>query len=615
MEQLNEKIDSLLMRVSKPTRYIGGELNSVEKNLENVYIRFAFAFPDVYEVGMSHLGMKILYSLLNEEDDIYCERVFAPWIDMENLMRENKIPLFSLETKTPLDKFDFVGFTLQYEMSYTNLLNMLNLGNIPILSKDRKEGPFVIAGGPCAYNPAPLSEVVDIFVMGEGEEVILEIMEVYRKWKNISGKRDEFLKLISKIEGVFIPAFYEEIYNSDGTIAEIRPLKEDISPRVKKRIIKDFETIFYPEKQIVPFMDIVHDRIMLEVFRGCTRGCRFCQAGMIYRPVREKSVEKLLELADKLIKSTGYEELSLASLSTCDYSQIEDLVKKLIEKYHDKGVGVAIPSTRIDAFSVYLLNEIQKVRKTGLTLAPEAGSQRLRDIINKGVTEEDLMVSTEEAFKAGWNTIKLYFMIGLPGETFEDVKGISDLVHKVISIYKKVRGNLKDLKITVSTSIFVPKPFTPFQWVGQEDVNTIIEKQDLLKKNLRGKNIRYSWHDYRTSFLEAVVSKGDRKVGRAIIKAWEKGCKFDGWDEYLKYDKWLEAFEEEGIDPHFYANRERNYDEIFPWDVVDVGVNKKYLLRELNKSKELKTTKDCRVFCTGCGIKEFDEEVKCFETH
>jgi len=615
MEQLKEKIDSLLMRVSKPTRYIGGELNSVEKNLENVYIRFAFAFPDVYEVGMSHLGMKILYSLLNEEDDIYCERVFAPWIDMENLMRENKIPLFSLETKTPLDKFDFVGFTLQYEMSYTNLLNMLNLGNIPILSKDRKEGPFIIAGGPCAYNPAPLSEVVDIFVMGEGEEVILEIMEVYRKWKNISGKRDEFLKLISKIEGVFIPAFYEEIYNSDGTIAEIKPLKEDISPRVKKRIIKDFETIFYPEKQIVPFMDIVHDRIMLEVFRGCTRGCRFCQAGMIYRPVREKSVEKLLELADKLIKSTGYEELSLTSLSTCDYSQIEDLVKKLIEKYHDEGVGVAIPSTRIDAFSVNLLNEIQKVRKTGLTLAPEAGSQRLRDIINKGVTEEDLMVSTEEAFKAGWNTIKLYFMIGLPGETFEDVEGISDLVHKVISIYKKVRGNLKDLKITVSTSIFVPKPFTPFQWVGQEDVNTIIEKQDLLKKNLRGKNIRYSWHDHRTSFLEAVVSKGDRKVGRAIIKAWEKGCKFDGWDEYLKYDKWLEAFEEEGIDPHFYANRERNYDEIFPWDVVDVGVNKKYLLRELNKSKELKTTNDCRVFCTGCGIKEFDEEVKCFETH
>ncbi|AIS52099.1 hypothetical protein TKV_c09200 [Thermoanaerobacter kivui] len=613
MNNLKDKIDALLMKVSKPTRYTGGELNSSIKNPEEVKVRFAFAFPDVYEVGMSHLGLRILYHLLNKREDVYCERVFAPWLDMEKLMRENDIPLFSLETKTTLDKFDFIGFTLQYELSYTNVINMLNLAGIPILSRDRKGLPFVIAGGPCAYNPAPLSDVIDFFVMGEGEEVINEIIDAYIDWKKRGGEREEFLQIVSQIKGVYVPKYYMEVYNQDGTIKEIRPIKKGVPEKVKKRIVKDFGNVYHPEEQIVPFMDIVHDRIMLEIFRGCTRGCRFCQAGMIYRPVREKSKEKILDLADKLIKSTGYEEISLTSLSTCDYSQIEDLVKKLIDKYRDKGVGVSIPSTRVDAVSINLLKEIQKVRKTGLTLAPEAGTQRLRDVINKGVTEEDLLVATKEAFSAGWTNVKLYFMIGLPTETMEDVEGIADLAYKVVDTYKQVKGNVKNLKVTISTSTFVPKPFTPFQWVGQDGIKSIMDKQDLLKKRLKSKVLKYNWHNPYMSFLEAVISRGDRKVGKAIIKAWEKGCKFDGWEEYLNYDKWEEAFKEVGVNPHFYANRERSLEEVFPWDVIDVGVDKRYLIREYKKSQEGRITPDCRLYCTGCGVKDFDEGVVCFE--
>lgn len=613
MNELADKVDNLLMKVSKPARYIGGELNSVLKNPKDVKVRFAFAFPDVYEVGMSHLGMKILYHLLNDRYDVYCERTFAPWIDMEKLMRENNIPLFTLETKTPINEFDFVGFTLQYEMSYTNIINMLDLGNIPILASERTGFPFVIAGGPCAYNPAPLSEIVDIFVMGEGEEIINEVIDKYIEWKQKGGNRDEFLELVSTISGVYVPKFYIETYRQDGTIDKIRPIRKDFPEKIKKRIIKDLDKVYYPEKQIVPYMDIIHDRIMLEVFRGCTRGCRFCQAGMIYRPVREKSISRLLELSKKLIESTGYEEISLTSLSTCDYSNIESLIHELIEKYKGKGIGVALPSTRIDAFSVNLLKEIQKVRKTGLTLAPEAGTQRLRDVINKGVTEEDLINSTKEAFKAGWTTVKLYFMIGLPTETMEDVEGIAELAHKVVDVYKEVKGNSKGLKVTVSTSTFVPKPFTPFQWYGQDEIETVIMKQNLLKSKLRSKNIQYSWHDPKTSFLEAVISRGDRKVGQAVIKAWKKGCKFDGWDEYLHYDKWMEAFEETGIDPHFYANRDRDLEEVFPWDIVDVGVDKRYLIREYKNAQSGKVTGDCRLYCTGCGIKQFDEGVVCFE--
>ncbi|ADD02123.1 Radical SAM domain protein [Thermoanaerobacter italicus Ab9] len=613
MNNLKDKIDALLMKVSKPTRYTGGELNSSIKNPEKVKVRFAFAFPDVYEVGMSHLGLRILYHLLNRREDVYCERVFAPWLDMEKLMKENDIPLFSLETKTPLDKFDFIGFTLQYELSYTNVINMLNLADIPILSREREGFPFVIAGGPCAYNPAPLSEVIDFFVMGEGEEVINEIIDAYIDWKERKGGREEFLQIASQIKGVYVPKYYMEVYNQDGTIKEIRTIKKGVPEKVKKRIVKDFENVYHPEEQIVPFMDVVHDRIMLEIFRGCTRGCRFCQAGMIYRPVREKSIEKILDLADKLVKSTGYEEISLASLSTCDYSQIEELVKRLIKKYKDKGVGVSIPSTRVDAVSINLLKEIQKVRKTGLTLAPEAGTQRLRDVINKGITEEDILEATKEAFSAGWTNVKLYFMVGLPTETMEDVKGIVDLAYKIVDNYKEVKGNVKNLRVTISTSTFVPKPFTPFQWTAQDSIKEIMEKQDLLKKKLKSKVLKYNWHNPYMSFLEAVISRGDRKVGKAIIKAWEKGCRFDGWEEYFNYDKWEEAFKEVGVNPHFYANRERNLEEIFPWDVIDVGVDKRYLMREYKKSQEGRITPDCRLYCTGCGIKGFDEGVVCFE--
>jgi len=610
---IKEKVDSLLMKVSKPTRYTGGELNSVLKNPKEVKVRFAFAFPDVYEVGMSHLGMRILYHLLNKREDVYCERVFAPWVDMEALMRQNKIPLFTLETKTPLSEFDFVGFTLQYELSYTNVINMLNLANIPILSREREGLPFVIAGGPCAYNPAPLSEVIDFFVMGEGEEVIHEIIDAYIEWKERGGEREEFLEAVSQIQGVYVPKYYIEEYDKDGKIKEIRPIKKGIPERVKKRIVKDFESVYHPEEQIVPFMDIVHDRIMLEIFRGCTRGCRFCQAGMIYRPLREKSKEKILELADKLVKSTGYEEISLASLSTFDYSQIEDLIKELISRYQEKGIGVSIPSSRVDAVSINLLKEIQKVRKTGLTLAPEAGTQRLRDVINKGITEEDILEATASAFEAGWNNIKLYFMIGLPTETMEDVEGIVDLAYKIVDNYKRVKGNIKNLRVTVSTSTFVPKPFTPFQWVAQDSVKRIIEKQNFLKERLKSKALKYNWHNPYMSFLEAVISRGDRRVGKAIIKAWEKGCKFDGWDDYFDHEKWEKAFKETGVNPHFYANRKWEIDEVLPWDVVDVGVTKKFLEREYKKALEGRITHDCRYYCTGCGVKDYDEGVICFE--
>ncbi|SNX55155.1 TIGR03960 family B12-binding radical SAM protein [Thermoanaerobacterium sp. RBIITD] len=614
MLDIKEKIDSILMMVNKPARYTGGEVNSVIKDTKNVDIRFAFAFPDVYEVGMSHLGMKILYHLLNDRQDTYCERVFAPWVDMEKIMRENNIPLFSLETKTPLERFDFIGFTLQYELSYTNILNMLNLAGIPIRSKDRENLPIIIAGGPCSYNPAPLSDVIDLFVIGDGEEVINELLDLYKECKKIGETKEKFLKLASTIKGIYVPSFYQEIYNEDNTISSIKPLIKDVPSSIKKRIVKDLDKTYYPEKQIVPFMNIIHDRIMLEVFRGCTRGCRFCQAGMLYRPVRERSKEHLLELADKLIKATGYEEISLSSLSTCDYSEIEGLIYDLIEKYKDMGIGVALPSTRIDAFSINLLKEIQKVRKTGLTLAPEAGTQRLRDVINKGVTEEDLINSTREAFKAGWSTVKLYFMLGLPTETMEDVRGISDLAHMVADVYKDVKGNTKGLKITVSTSTFVPKPFTPFQWYGQENMDIITKKQDLLKSLLKGHIFHYNWHETKMSFLESIISKGDRRVGQAIIRAWEKGCKFDGWDDFFKFDIWMDAFNDVGVDPYFYANRKRDFDEVFPWDIIDAGVKKDYLIREYKKSLEGVLTNDCRLYCTGCGIKELEKGVVCFET-
>lgn len=606
--------EKLLPRVEKPGRYIGTEWNSVHKDLEDIAIRFAFCFPDTYEVGMSHLGMKILYHLLNDQKDIYCERVFAPWTDLENLMREENIKLFSLESRDYIKDFDFVGFTLQYEMSYTNIINMLDLAGIPKLTSERVEGDtFVVAGGPCAYNPEPLSDIVDFFMLGEGEEQMLEVMEVYRQWKSKNLKREEFLRLVSKIRGVYVPSFYDVTYNEDNTIKSIIPNRDGVPEKVKKRVIKDLNNAYFPDKIVVPFIDIVHDRIMLEIFRGCTRGCRFCQAGMIYRPVRERTVEELLSLAEKLVESSGYEEISLSSLSTGDYSKLSELAEKLLSKYEKDRVGLSLPSLRIDSFSLKLLQEVQKVRKTGLTFAPEAGSQRLRDVINKNVTEEDLINSVGAAFDSGYSNIKLYFMIGLPTETMEDVEGIADLGYKVLNRYYQVpkgqRG--KGVNVTISTSSFVPKPFTPFQWEPQDTIEAMREKQKQLQKMLRKKGFSYSWSDPNLSLIEAVFARGDRRISKVLMRAWELGCKFDGWDEHFKYETWLQAFEDCGIDPKFYSQRRRELEEILPWSHIDVGVTKKYLKSEYKKALKGDTTRDCRSVCTGCGINLLEEGGVC----
>jgi radical SAM family uncharacterized protein len=602
---LEQKIDDILSKVTKPTRYMGNEYNMVVKEPSQTDIRFAFAFPDVYEVGMSHLGLKILYHLLNERPDTYCERVFAPWLDMEEHMRKHDIPLFSLETKSSILDFDFLGFTLQYEMSYTNVLNMMDLAGIPLLSRDRDNGhPFVIAGGPCAYNPEPLAQFIDFFILGEGEEVIHEILDMYKEWKKIGGDRESFLIKVASVPGVYVPALYHIHYNDDGTVEKIEPRRNDIPHKIVKRIVKDIERVYFPDKIIVPFMDIIHDRIMLEVFRGCTRGCRFCQAGMIYRPVREKSVEKLVEFAEKLVRNTGYEEISLSSLSTGDYAELETLVKELISRLKDKRVSVSLPSLRIDSFAKEFIEEVQKVRKTGLTFAPEAGSQRLRDVINKGVTEEDLISSVKDAFSSGWTSVKLYFMIGLPTEEKEDLDGIAQLAQRVKGAYLSVpkETRQKVLRVTVSTSSFVPKPFTPFQWVSQATMDELREKQMYLKNLLKIKNVTYNWHTPEVSFMEAVFARGDRRLGDVLLRAWENGCKFDGWTEQFRFDEWMKSFEACKIDPSFYALRERKADEIFPWDHIDVGVTKGFLLGEYEKALRGEVTPDCRTGCGGCGV-------------
>lgn len=605
---IDEKnLEKILLKVEKPARYIGMEQNSVIKNLKEVKVKFAFAFPDVYEVGMSHLGMHILYNLLNSQEDICCERVFAPWIDMEEEMKKANIPLYTLENKEPIRNFDFVGFTLQYEMSYTNIINMLHLGNIPILSKDRTdEDPFVIAGGPCAYNPEPLAEIIDFFVIGEGEDVTLEILDKYKVWKESGHSKKEFLLQIAAIEGVYVPSFYDVSYNEDGTIHSMKPNQSGIKDKIKKRIIENLNDAYYPEKIIVPYIETVHDRVVLEIFRGCTRGCRFCQAGMIYRPIREKNIERLIELAEKLVKNTGYENISLTSLSSCDYSQLEELIKKLMDRFKEKRVGVSLPSLRLDSFTIDVIREIEKVRKTGLTFAPEAGSQRLRDVINKGVTEEDLTRAVTYAFNEGWSTVKLYFMIGLPTELDEDVLQIKDLAYKVKDIFFSMpKENRKgNFNVTVSAACFVPKPFTPFQWIGQNSIDEFYTKIKLLKDNIKDRKVTFNYHDPRLSYLEAVLARGDRRVGRVLIKAWEKGCKFDGWSDLFKYEKWIEAFEETGIDGDFYALRNRKYEEVLPWDFIDAGVSKSYLMRENEKAVNEELTRDCRLGCNACGIND-----------
>ena len=607
--------DKILQSVEKPSRYIGNEWNSVHKDLSNIEARFAFCFPDVYEVGMSHLGMKILYHLLNERHDTYCERVFAPWVDMEERMREKNIALFSLESHDPIKKFDIVGFTLQYEMSYTNIINMLDLAQIPVLSSERtKEHPFVCAGGPCAYNPEPLADFIDFFMMGEGEEIINEVMDAYVDWKKQDLPREKFLDSISQIEGIYIPAFYEVKYNDDNTILSVKPLNEKYPEKIRKRIIKDLDNVYFPDKIIVPYTGIIHDRIMLELFRGCTRGCRFCQAGYIYRPVRERTHQRLLEHANNLVNSTGYEEMSLTSLSTSDYSSLKELTEGLIGEMEPRKVNLSLPSLRIDSFSLDLMEKAQKVRKSGLTFAPEAGSQRLRDVINKGVTEQDLTNSVKTAFNGGWSGVKLYFMIGLPTETFDDINGIADLGYKVVDSYmatpKENRG--KGLSIALSTSSFVPKPFTPFQWEPQDEIETLKEKQKLLQGKLKSKYIKYSWHDPELSLLEAVFARGDRRVGKVLLEAVNKGCKFDSWGEHFKMSRWIEAFNECEIDMHFYANRKREFDEVLPWDHIDIGVSKEHLIRENQKAYNEELTPNCSIDCAGCGATVFGGGI-CFD--
>ena len=596
----------ILSSVQKPARYTGGEFASIIKPVEEVEATICLAFPDVYEVGMSYLGFKILYHLLNQQQGVQAERVYAPWIDMEAKMRERKIPLRTLETKKTLKECDIVGFTLQYELSYTNILNMLDLGGVPVVAAERSEAdPLVIVGGPCVYNPEPLADFFDFAIIGEGEEVMAEVMEAYKSWKRAGkpGGRRAFLQEVVKIKGIYVPSFYEVEYNENLTVKEVRPINENAPAVVYKRVVKDMNSVDFPTAPIVPFGEIVHDRIMLEVFRGCSRGCRFCHAGMVYRPVRERKPEVLQDLARKLVDNTGYNEISLVSLSSADYSCLAPMVHSMIEEFKDDRVSVSLPSLRIDSFCVAIAKEIQAVRKSGLTFAPEAGSQKMRDVINKGVTEEDLMNAVGAAFESGWNSVKLYFMIGLPFENDDDVLAIADLARKVQYKYYQVTGK-RGCKVTCSASFFVPKPYTAFQWFAQDDLETIRRKQFLLKDEIKTiKNVTLNYHDSKTGIIEAVFARGDRKVGKALLAAWRRGARFDGWSDCFDYERWLEAFAEAGIDKDFYAARQRGENEVFPWEHISPGVSRKFLWNEWQKAYPQQLTHDCRrSTCTGCGV-------------
>lgn len=596
---------SILSKVLKPARYTGKEFNSICKDHSQVEVTIALALPDVYEVGMSNLGLKILYQILNNRDDTAAERVFAPWVDMEEEMRSSGIPLYTLESYTPVREFDVLGFSLQYEMIYTNVLNMLDLAGIPLLSIQRDERwPLIIGGGPSAFNPEPVADFFDCFVIGEGEEIMEELVETIAHWKKAGNQdgRSGLLMELSQIEGIYVPAFYETDYGNDGTAQHIRAKHPGVKNIVHKRVIRDLNQVEFATRPVVPYIDIVHDRIMLELFRGCTRGCRFCQAGIIYRPVRERRPEKLVELAQELVKNTGYNEMSLTSLSSADYSHLHEIITVLMARFKDQGIGISLPSLRIDSFSIKLAQEMQQVRKSGLTFAPEAGTQRMRNVINKGVTEENLKDAVSAAFKAGWSQVKLYFMIGLPTETDEDVLGIARLAYKVLDLYKEIKGS-RGAKVSISVSSFVPKAHTAFQWFGQNTIEEIERKQRLLRDKLHGRNISFHWHDARTSLLEGVFSRGDRRLAQVLLTAWKNGAKFDGWSEHFKFDIWMEAFKSAGLEPSFYANRDRQLDEIMPWDHISCGVTKKFLVHEYEQAINEAGTQDCRhASCGACGV-------------
>lgn len=612
--------DELLLSVEKPVRYIGGEINEVIKDASRVDIRFCMCFPDVYEIGMSHLGIQILYDMFNRRDDIWCERVYSPWTDMDRLLREKQIPLFTLESQTPVKDMDFLGITIQYEMCYTNILQILDLSQIPLFAADRGEDcPIVIGGGPCTYNPEPIAEFFDMFYIGEGETVYYELMDLYKKIREEGGSRKDFLEQAAALPGIYIPAFYDVEYNEDGTLKSMAPNNPHAPARVVKQLVVDMRDTFYPEKPLVPFLKATQDRVVLEIQRGCIRGCRFCQAGMVYRPVRERDIEDLKQYAVKILENTGHDEISLSSLSSSDYTHLKELVYFLIEKFRQKDVNISLPSLRIDAFSLDVMSRVQDVKKSSLTFAPEAGSQRMRDVINKGLTEEVILEGAAEAFKGGWNKVKLYFMLGLPTETKEDMEGIAALANEVARVYYEVVPKEKRqgrVQVTSSTSFFIPKPFTPLQWASMFTKEQYLEKartvNEAMKSQLNHKSLRYNWHEADVSVLEGVLARGDRRVSRGILDAYRRGCLFDSWSECFDNEKWMEAFAAQGIDVAFYNLRERSLEEVFPWDFIDTGVTKEFLKREWKRAMEGVVTPNCREKCQGCGVRKFGGGV-CFE--
>ena len=609
---MQKDISTILRSVSKPARYTGGEFGQIVKDKQKVKTRIAFCFPDTYEIGMSNLGMKILYGALNQLDYVWCERAFAPWPDMEEKMRQNNIPLFTLESKDEIKDFDIMAISMQYELCYTTAINMIDLAGIPAYASERGEdAPIILGGGPCAYNPEPVADFFDIFSIGEGEESLCELAELYTKMKE-SGKytKSAFLRAASHLEGFYVPSLYEVSYNEDGTIGSFEPKFSDVPKRVVKRVISDLNTSYFPLKPVMPYIETVHDRIMLETFRGCIRGCRFCQAGMVFRPVREKSAEVLNKQAQEIYKNTGYNEISLTSLSISDYSCLHEATDLLLDWTNEKKVNLSLPSLRADSFTKELMQKISGVRSSGLTFAPEAGTQRLRDAINKNLYEKDLLNAVRLAFEGGKSQVKLYFMNGLPTETYEDIEGISQLASRVVDEYYRTEGrSRRPVSVTVSVSCFVPKPHTPFQWEPQDSLESLRSKQMFLAEKITDKKIRYNWHEAKVSRLEAVFSKGDRRLSKAILCAQKKGMRFDAWDEYFSYESWLEVFNECGIDIDFYANRRMSYDEILPWDVIDIGVSKSFLINESKKAYQSQTTPNCKEKCSGCGANALGKEL------